>query len=900
MKFYSIRFALILFFPFIFLVHPNDLNSSTPPTASIPSKGAISRISSVTTHESESGTTVTILGNGKIFDYKAITIDFPPRIVVDIFCNKVFLNETETIVVDSPNLKIIRVGIHAQKIRVVLDIKGADLPKFITNSSDNKLTVILKSVRENKTKKGTPKTVQGENMEKGAPELKEEIIEKNVAGNTKTAVQIRNIEKEEPELNEQIIEKDAAGNTETLDEEVEIPEKNTNNFLQDKERLKIGSIKKPGSGKELTQIVIDDGKDDTIFFLQALDKYMAQDWSGAIESFTNIIKKYPSGRYSEKAYFLLAKSYYKLHSNSISSHFNEIKNHYQDAINRFTSSEYLPDALLDMGNIYYQAEKYFEALSYYNLVVKKTNDSILAVRALMKKAIILLIKKKKREAIFEIVNAENVVYKFADVPEKTEIKKIKAKIFYEMNRFRKSLDILAQLKKENTKNIYLFPEISLYLGYNYYQLGENKIARQNLLRFYNIRPNHKMSHLILTQIGDTYRNDRLINDAVKIYQIVIKRYSNTEGAVISKIRLAEIQEEGNIEEKVSEKIGSPKDIYVDIAENALPNGNNNTLRQLSLLKLAIFYQKEKEYQKSFDVLKDLLKKYPRTSLKKEAEHTLQGSIKEILKEEMKKGKYVKIINFYFNEKEIFSIVNDTELLLIVARAFKNFNLEDMAIEVFKKAEVLLSDQKKPSDLLFLVGRDFFEQDKFKRALTRFNLLIENYPYDKYTPYAYRLKGIILIKQKNYVESVDMFSAAMSYPIDRCYRGTILVDKAKALAMSNFSEKALSAIKNVGILQRDCPSFTYQIYQEIGDTYLKLGKYEKAIDIFYQAVEMTKEQAEIVTIKLKIAQCYWLLNKKGESLALYEQISNLNDPFWSNVVNEKMEEINFKNKMRKID
>ena len=36
----------------------------------------------------------------------------------------------------------------------------------------------------------------------------------------------------------------------------------------------------------------------------------------------------------------------------------------------------------------------------------------------------------------------------------------------------------------------------------------------------------------------------------------------------------------------------------------------------------------------------------------------------------------------------------------------------------------------------------------------------------------------------------------------------------------------------------------------------------------------------------------LLNKKEDSLALYNQISSLNDPFWSNLAQEKIKEINF--------
>jgi len=52
------------------------------------------------------------------------------------------------------------------------------------------------------------------------------------------------------------------------------------------------------------------------------------------------------------------------------------------------------------------------------------------------------------------------------------------------------------------------------------------------------------------------------------------------------------------------------------------------------------------------------------------------------------------------------------------------------------------------------------------------------------------------------------------------------------------------------------------------------------------------------LKLKIAQCYRLLNKREDYLELYNQISGLNDPFWSNIAKERIEELNFNTEIRK--
>jgi tetratricopeptide (TPR) repeat protein len=123
---------------------------------------------------------------------------------------------------------------------------------------------------------------------------------------------------------------------------------------------------------------------------------------------------------------------------------------------------------------------------------------------------------------------------------------------------------------------------------------------------------------------------------------------------------------------------------------------------------------------------------------------------------------------------------------------------------------------------------------------------------------------------------------------------LLIEKAKALTGSNSNEKALKAIKEASGIKKDCGLPGYNICQEIGDLYLNLGYANKAITFFNQAVDTATENSDKIYLKFKIAQCYLRLNKTEDSLALYKQISSLNDPFWSKLAKEKITEINFKN------
>lgn len=882
MKGNFIRSISALFLSLYFVLHLNNVAASPHPSTEKSYKGTISRIVSITTHKSNGQTIVTVLGDGKISKYMTRPLKASPKIVVDIFCAARLLGGMAK-VVENSDIKNIRVGYHPQKIRIVLDFKGSVVPSFTDKSVENKLIITLKSqLVEDKNE--PEKTTNAIKKTKDLAEFKEN---ENVT--------IKDIPRDiENPPKEKALEEVTPSSSETLDNQKEgIDEKETEHVFKKLNRSKEDDLTTTSPEEKLTQMVEDDGKEDTSIYLKCLDTFKAKDWEGAVENLTRLIKKYPNGRYTEKAYFILAKSYDRLNTEFISVRHKKIKGHYEDAIRQFPTSEYIPDAVFSIGNLYFYLKNYYEALGYYNLVLKKDKGSILRVKALMQKVRVLLLKNRKEDAMSALDELEAITSDYPNLSERIEAKQEKAKILYDMNKFNRSLKILNELDKENPENIYKHPNISLYMGYNYYQLGENQKARENLYRYYNTCPEREINHLVLNQIGDTYRNEGLIEDAVKIYRIVLERYPNTDGAIISKIRLAEQQEDKDWIEKTRKEMGSPKKIYENIVNDSDDKKNeNNPLIQLSMLKLGITYQKEKEYEKSLKVLKELFEKYPKTSLKKELAHALMVTIEGLLKKEMKNHKYINIINLYIKDEKIFSMVNAPELFLPVARAFVYINLDDMAIKLFKKADILLIDSDKPADLLFLMGKYLFAQDDVEDALKRFDILIANHPYSKYASEAYQVRGSILLKQRQYNLAADAFVKALKYPVPKCKRARLLIEKAKALSGSNSKENALMAINEVNEIKKDCDFTDYNIDQELGDLYLSLGDVRKALNIFKQMVKTTKENPSKNSLKLKLAECYWRLHKKEDSLAMYNQIISLNDPFWSNLAKERMDEIQF--------
>ena len=824
----------------LFLVVPTLLNATTSTRGADPDNGFMTRVISVVGEKAKSGTTIRVKGNGKIPDYITTTLESPLRIVFD-FCNPADRFKPQTIPVVSAHLKSIRLGYHDKRIRLVLDIKGGEIPRYTARHANEGLTILLES-REGIEAEKSP-------------------------------------------------DKEQAVTGEEADEEQ----------VKETRRPKPGSAIRPAT--QLLKIEADDGQADTALFRKAVEAYREHDWSGVIDDLDQLMQAYPDGRYAEKASFLLAKSYEQLHAPSLSAHFIDIKSRYQDAINRYPDSVYVPEAYLAMGDLCSKTKNYYEALAYYNIIGKKYDDSPAALPALMRKARVLGLKKKTREALSIL---EFVVEGYPGTREETEAKIEIAKILYDIHNFRRSLEILSKLSVTSPEERYRYPEIALYLGHNYYQTGDNVRARENLYRFYNSAPDDERNHLVLTKIADTYRDEGLLEEAVKLYQLVLKRYPAKEGALISLIRLAEQQEAGGLHiprgiaprgTPLEIEIEAPVEIYEKVLKTILAKDERSPLAQLALLKLALLYRKHGDYAKSLETLKRLLRQYPLTKLQEESRRALAQTLGDMLEKEVKGGRHGNAINIYQREKDLFMLINLPDPFLSLARAFLKLNLKDFAAEMFAKADPYLPINEKPADLLFYMGTDLAQRGKLNEGLSMLNLLIENFADDKNAPHAYRIKGNILSQQKRYEPAVQMYSSALKYHLRDCERARILTEKARALIECKNRSEALKATREADALKKTCYMDNEPIYKDIGDLYLDLGYAKEGLKAFEYALEGEKRDENRIVLRLRMAACYGLLHRKDRCLSLYNEVVSLNDPFWSGLARERIQEINFKSEAK---
>lgn len=834
---------------------------------------------SISTTGNEKEITLTVQSGKTLTVKNTMVLDSPPRIIYDIPYNGASfqsINNTLT----NQLLKSIRVGYHSGDIRMVLDINGTGIPKFTHRVNNHELIIMVTSIKKGNDKETNEKgsTPQNNSKISGISSSKE-----NNHINSNKELADDNLKETAAVVQEQKPKYIIPENKSDYD---------TAELLQ----------------KKMTGLEQNDSSEEAALFLKGVNAYNDNDFQKATEHLKNLIKTYPMGKYSEKAYFLLSKSFEQLYTKTSSEHFSTIKNSFDDAIYKFPSSIFAPDALLSAGNLCLKTNNFSEAIAYYNRVIKNNYDSFTTVRALLQKGEALSQKGKYAEAISTY---ENIIQDNGACFGKTEAQLGIAKALFEMNSFNKSITLLTGIEKE-TENIYRYPDISLYLGYNYYQMGNYNAAINMLFRFYNIYPNSKANHLVLSKIGDAYRAINLPDAASKIYKLVFDQFPQTEGALISLTRIAEQQEGGELKKgnnfipftNPGEKLSSPHKIYEMVISEYSKKDSKNPMLEYTLLKQALLYKKENNYAKSMEVLEYLLKNYPSSKLHPEIIYALTDNFEKIVKDrnniEENKAAYIDIINIYLRGKNIIRRLASSKTLLAISLACINLGLEDMASELLLEADTVFPDKEKPNELLFYLGKYLVKNGQQEKGLKSLDTLTSQCQSGEFVAKAYHIKGILLEENKKHERAIEMYSQALKSNPEVEDRIMILADKALVLAESGLNIESLQTAQEAKEILARYPKQKQFVYQKVGEICLALGKPEDALSLFNNAIAAKKDDNENMKLRFLIAQCYEALNRKNDYIDAYNQLTKSADPLWSRLAKEKMEAIIFKELLSKTE
>ncbi len=784
---------------------------------------------------------IAVTGFNRDNKFKVISLSSPLRILIDLH---IAIPSFKTVVlpINTASIRKLRLGHHLDKVRIVIEIQGTmNLKPEISYQSDGFVLSFGGDARSDKENSGKNTLDKDSGLE----------------DRLKTA---------------------ASSNTSAIDAN-ETPSTQIDQNSDDHALL---SASIQGAGH------------DAKLFMQGMDQYDSGNWSGAIRQLETLVDRYPESGFAEKAWFVLPEIYEKRNGDKQPFPFRQLADRYRDAVSRFPSSVYVPNAMLRIGNLYYHAKNYAEAQGYFNLAITASpSTSTTALSAKLQLARIFQLKKKNDQA-YELL--QSIISNSQDDSINADAMVEISKILYDQKAFEKSLETLVKVVNLDDDNRYRMPDIALYMGNNYFQLEQATQARKNFYHFYNSTPDFPDNHLLLARIGDTYLSDGRFQDAVRLFLFVCNRYPGTRGAVISWIRLAEQQDENS---EVGSMIPlSSQQIYEKVTGFFIERQERDPLAMLAMLKLGVLHQKDKAYDQSLNALKSFFEYEPEGALLENGAHAMRNTLESILARASETDNAGQVIAIYERELDLMrKFLFSEPILLVVAKAYLELGQDENAAKLFEQLDASLSNEEKSEDLLYFLGRRLLQSGQIEQARGKLDILLKQYPTGRYAGPATLLLADVFYEKRQYREAMDMIDTALRYTLPRCEQARRFVQMANIALELGENKIAASAVNDAEKRYDACREIAGYLADEIGDLHIQLGQFDQAIAIFSKLSEMDQSQVSKASLKYKMAQCRNRQGRKTESLALYEDVAGMNDPFWSGLARENIASEQFKNEFR---
>lgn len=628
----------------------------------------------------------------------------------------------------------------------------------------------------------------------------------------------------------------------------------------------------------------------------------------------------------EIAYYIKAYSFYKL----IEPHGDRYllsAELFQSAVHHCPGSRYSPYAMAFLGTLHLTLKNYTEAQGYFKIIQDEYPDYQGLPEILFDMARVHMARQELDRCIPLL---EEITYKYPDAPFITDARICLAEALFRINNFSASLQMLNSLVAEQPRIIFERSDILECIGNSYYQLGDYEKAREALSRLYNYFPDNDSSDIVLSRIGDTYRDQAYTGKALKVYDLVIRTFPDTNGAIISSMRTAELSDDPAIKEKIYREV--------------IRRFPDHHMASLSMLRLAMLENDARKYEQSVETLRQLLGKKPR-DIRHDAVFLLQETLLRLARTQKEAGDYEKsirtihallasgpdqlgdqvaaelkqifeayftrslndarypdIVSCFHRNKAIIEQLDSPGLLLMIGSACFKGHLYSQAVDVLTAAEKKYADGVPPRNLLLLLSICLHENGQLDEALIKLRCYADRFPEDDDTAQVHARIGRILLAQQDYEHAEKYFRTAFQRTKTKPEQARILLEQAKACRglghYTSASTVLVQAINLLSSLPGDQFGSVSEAYRQLGLNFLSRKMYLKAADAFEMAVKFLPDPGEeVCRLKYMAAEAY----EKGEDLDMAEktcrQMAGGEEPFWAKLAGEKIRDMALRKRLK---
>ena len=395
--------------------------------------------------------------------------------------------------------------------------------------------------------------------------------------------------------------------------------------------------------------------------------------------FQRFLATYPQHELADDATYRLADAFFYLRERQIVPFYNQIIENYQRALVIYPDSPLAPWALYMMGKASMLYEQPFKGLGYFDLAVKDYPQSDILPMALTSRGQAYLADQNYNQALNDF---KDVATRFPNHAARREADWGQAQALFGLGAWGRAGEALKDMHKRFPDLHQQEPELLYYIGESMFQQRDYPQARSYYLWAYNIKPDIRDNDIILARVGDTYKFEGELKSAQEIYKQVVNLFPDSDGALVSRIRLAETPAK---DEKNPWDIfqvlptNEAKDTYEEIAKEH----PDRPVGELARLKLGVYYYKTGEFGKSLEVLDQLMQDHPKGTFKTEMEYTLNLAALGLLQQLKEQNKPMELMSAFLRYRPFITRPGANEILLLLCWAYERTDLNDRAARTYR-------------------------------------------------------------------------------------------------------------------------------------------------------------------------------------------------------------------------
>ena len=615
--------------------------------------------------------------------------------------------------------------------------------------------------------------------------------------------------------------------------------------------------------------------------LTAAKEDMAQDRFQQAEARLNKAAELsPNSDYGKEAFYLRADALFRLNQATGQPPFQVVENAYQKALGADPANPAAAAALFRMGLVNFQGQNLDKAKGYFGLVLSDHADSPVVGVTKLYLARTMLLETRVQPAVRML---REVVEKGGKSDVVRDALWYLGRALFEVGRYAEAYLRLGALRDGWPKFKLRNPSLYYYLGETAFRLDKLKEAQDHLFWVVNVDPAVENRDLIMARLGDIYIQRNKAYKAVALYTEAERLFPDSDGALIAKLRLAEIEGEADKTAKKLAKVfniqtyGSAVKTYKKIMESY----GDRPVAQLAMLKLGAWHYSQSDYLKAYEILDEMLEKYPQSEFYKDAVFALRQSFGKQIHKYHDEKKASALLEFWDAHKNRVPSQLRSPLLSLVGDAY-------LRLGIYGEAAIYLEDSinrgEGKAGAFVNLGECYYQMRNWEKAAEIMARFFNDYPQSPKIPDVAYQRGVSLIHLGRYGEAIGDLKRAMRRDGSKRMEAATML--AEAMIKADRPAEAVPVLLNILSKTKELEA-KRPVLAKLGTVYQAMGKFDQAAGALAQATAGLEPKGSNLGLFYQLGEVYLSAGRDKDGRAVLNQVAQSADSFWQKMALDRL-------------